>query len=66
MEHFRSPSGIVATINTLGTGKKFKQASSYVHTLICEGRGYLWHRNGNLLDKTVGKTWRPTFPGRFP
>ena len=43
-------SGIVATVNTLGTGKKFKQSSSYVHTLICEGRGYLWHRNGNLLD----------------
>ena len=42
--------GIVATVNTKTAGKKFKLSSTYVHSLLCEGRGYLWHKNGNMLD----------------
>lgn len=42
--------GIVATLNTRAATGKFKLSSTYVHSLLCEGRGYLYHRNANLLD----------------
>ena len=42
--------GIVAAANTLSAQKKYKLSASYIHSLICEGQGYLWHRNGDLLD----------------
>ena len=41
---------IIAGMNTRNKHGEFNISASYVHSMICKGNGYLWHRNGNMLD----------------
>lgn len=40
----------VAFVHTRTKDNKFQSAPNYVHNLICKHRGFLWHRNSDMLD----------------
>ena len=39
-----------AFVNTRKKDGEFSASASYVHNLVCRGKGYLWHKNADLLD----------------
>ena len=41
---------IIVAVNTRDKKGKFNASASFVHTLICKGNGYRWHRDSNLLN----------------
>jgi hypothetical protein len=45
--HGMSPA---AFVNTRKKDGEFLANATYVHNLVCRGKGYLWHRNADLLD----------------
>ncbi len=45
-----SNSGPVAVANTRKKDGRFYEAPSCVHDLICKGKGFIRHRNGDPLD----------------
>lgn len=41
---------IIACVNIRNKHGDFNISASYVHSIICKDKGYLWHRNANMLD----------------